>query len=431
MKNSKRVGQIALFLLALAAGSEFLLRGVLRIAVRGGDLASPYVSAQRLIHGRNPYSSNDFLVDWHASGGPANRSLDSSGIHPIYPPTALVVVSPLATISWPAAVRLYGWGCTFGYAVLVWLLGGTIDGRWTSERRLGFAAFAFGLSPIHAGISQGNLSIIVFLLCAYGLYLAWCRYEIVAGILLALGLCIKPTSAIAAIAVILLYGRMKAFLTAVGLSAIIASFSAIAISNVNSIWRVDYLKNLAVVFGPTGAASFVAPGGDFALINLQMPIYVICRDAKIANALAVAITVGLVMVWLFLFQRERQAGMDWSWLGAGSLLLIALLPVYQRNYNAEAVLFAAMWAFGNLRIRNAGARVAVLIGFVFLVPGVAILGTMKLPAQLWSNVLWKSLIMPQLTWAIVASIGLCYFYRFKDIRLAEAANSTASSEPLS
>ena len=213
MKNSKLAGRIALLLLVAASGSELLLRGVLRIAARGDDLASPYVSAQRLIHGRNPYSSDNFLSDWHASGAPANKSLDESAIRPIYPPTALVVVSPLATVSWPVAIQLYGWGCTFIYMGLVWLLGGAVGDSWTSARRLWFVAFCLGLSPIHAGISQGNLSAIVFLLCGYGLFLAWRRYEIVSGVLLALALCIKPTSAIAALAAVLLYGRIRAFVT--------------------------------------------------------------------------------------------------------------------------------------------------------------------------------------------------------------------------
>jgi hypothetical protein len=419
MKNSKLVGRIALFLLVAAAGSELLLRGVLRITVRGGDLASPYVSAQRLIHGRNPYSSDDFLADWHASGAPANKSLDQSAIHPIYPPTALVVVSPLAIASWPVAIRLYGWGCTFVYMGLVWLLGGTVGDTWTSARRLGFVAFAFGLSPIHAGISQGNLSVIVFLLCGYGVFLAWRRYEVVSGVLLALGLCIKPMSAIAAIAVILLYGRMRAFVTSVGLAAAIAICSAIALSHVNPIWKVDYLKNLALLFGPTGAASFAVPGGNFDLVNLQMPLYVIWGNAKIADALTIAVVVGLCAVWLFLYLRERQLDSKWNWLGASSLLLIALLPVYQRNYNAEPIIFAAMWAFRNLRIRDAGCKVATLISLVFLVPGEAALRNMKLPAQLWSSILWKSLVMSQLTWAIAGSIVLCYFYRLRDIKLAE------------
>jgi hypothetical protein len=78
-----------------------------------------------------------------------------------------------------------------------------------------------------------------------------------------------------------------------------------------------------------------------------------------------------------------------------------------------------MWAFGNLPICDAGAKVAALIGFVFLVPGEGLLRKMNLGPEFWSSVLWKSLVMPQLTWAIVAAIAACCFYRLKRITLAK------------
>ncbi|HEV2645492.1 MAG TPA: glycosyltransferase family 87 protein [Acidobacteriaceae bacterium] len=391
----------------MAAGTELILRGPMRAADRGGDFVSPYISAHRLIHGKDPYFSDNSPQERREIGVAPTWVIDP---FPIYPPTTLVLVAPLAILSWPAALGLYSWFCTGAYIGLVWLLSGLIDASWSSRRRLAFMAFGLGLAPVHTGIATGNLSVLVFLLSGYGLFLAWRNYDVVAGVLLAMGFCIKPTSAIAALAAVLLYGRIRTFLTSIGVTILIATCAAFAVAHVDPIWKVHYMANLAVVFGPEGAANFASAGGNFDLINLQVPFYVISHNVDVANVLAFLTTTILAAVWLILYFRERKRAVRWSWLGISSLLLIAVLPVYQRNYNAAVVLFAAMWAFSNLKLRDPWPKVAIFVGIVYLVPGEAAIRDIPLPNWLSTNIFWNSVVMCQLTWAIMASIALCYAY---------------------
>jgi len=255
VRTAKASGFVLLLALIALAAAELLLRGPLRVT-SAGDLASPYVAALRFLHGQNPYPSANFQAAWHNAGAPANFYVGDSGQHTIYPPTALLVMAPLAALPWPWAVRCFVWGCTLGYLGIVWLLARLVATNWKSLRRLGFVAFALGIAPVHTGINQGNLSILVFVLCGYALYLAYMHDGTTGGILLAIACCIKPASALAAVLIVLLYRRKKSVLAFLAASALIAGCTALVLLHIGPLWWVDYQTNLAFLFGPTGAANF-------------------------------------------------------------------------------------------------------------------------------------------------------------------------------
>jgi hypothetical protein len=414
-RTNEAIAFAVLLCLVTLAGAELLLRGPLRVT-SAGDMASPYLSALRFIHGQNPYPSNDTIARWHGPGGPVNLSVDAAGWQPIfpptYPPTALLVVAPLAELPWAWAIRCYAWACILGYLGLVWLLSRLVGDTWRSWKRLGFAAFALAISPIQAGITQGNLSILALVLCGYALYLAYMGDHPACGILLALGFCVKPTSALAAVLIVLLYGRKKCVLVFLAVSALMAGCAAIVMFHINPHWKADYQNNLGFLFGPNGGANFTTQNLDrFDLINLQMPFYSILHNARAANCLAWTVALLLAMVWLCLFLRGRNFKPASYWLGVGSLSLLALLPVYQRNYNAGVILFVAVWAFGN--IHETLARAALLTGGVFLIPGEAILRRTGLADRFSGSALWNSLAMSQLSWAIVVVVVLCLLVQWK------------------
>jgi hypothetical protein len=179
--------------------------------------------------------------------------------------------------------------------------------------------------------------------------------------------------------------------------------------HVDPVWKVDYARNVAFLFGPHGAASFITTDpARFDLINLQVPFYALTGDSKLSEALTVATTIVLCVAWLRAFYNRRVPKADWDWLGVGSLLLIGLLPVYQRNYNAGLIIFAAMWAFGCLPVRSFVSNVVPLACWTFLVPGEAMLRGTRFQAHFEHNVVWNSLILPHLSWTIVlVVVGSC------------------------
>ena len=410
MNRTPKAAELALLAsLVVLAGAELLIRGPMRQG-KGQDLAAPYVSALRFIHGQNPYPADDFLNSWHRAGAPTSLTLDDSGQRPIYPPTTLLVVAPLAELRWPSAVLLYMWACTLSYATLIWLLARLVDDRWRSAKRLGFVAFALGVASVHTGIALGNLSAAVFVLCGYALYISYFSDTAISGILLSIAFCVKPPAAIAAVLLHLFLRRTRAVLAFLGTSVVIACTAAALMLRVDPHWKAAYQDNLQSVLSRNGAADFTANNlARFDAVNLQVPLYTLFHNVQVANSLALAISGTLAILWLILFGRNRSITTGSYWLVAGTLSLVALLPVYQRSYNCGVIVFVALWAFNE--IHEVQAKATLLASLAFLLPGKAILQDSGLAAEHSSSILWNLLLMSQLTWSIIAVIAICLSYK--------------------
>ncbi len=402
--RAQRSRLVAFLMLIALAGGEFTLRSVLR-PNGGNDFATPFVSAARFLHRSNPYAAAGFIDDWHRAGAPAAQKIAEAGQYSIYPPVTLLVCAPFAFMSWGAALALYRILAVASYLALIYALARRIGNGWASPMRLGFVAFALALTSVHAGIYQGNLSVLAFTLCAAALLFAERKLETVAGVLLALGCCLKPTSAPASVLVLLLYGRRRTICVALSTGIAIAGAALLQMAGVDPAWELDYQDNLKFMFGPLGGASFItASEGRFDLLNLQVPMYAILRSAFAANAAAWTISALLGGIWLYLFLASGAGSRAWDWSAIGAISLIGLLPVYQRNYNIAVVLFALLWAFQSLHLPTAKA-VLLLCGF-FLFPGEALIRNLGASASLRNNLWWNVLVMSQATWAVVAIVCL-------------------------
>jgi hypothetical protein len=402
---------IVLLMLMGLAGAEFTLRSVLR-SNGGNDFATPYVSAARFLHRANPYTSAGFLDDWHRAGAPADRNIAEAGQYSIYPPITLVLCAPFALMPWAAAFALYRVLAVASYLALVYFLAGKIGDEWASPMRLGFVAFALALTSVHAGIHQGNLSVLAFTSCASALLLAEHRHETAAGVLLALGFCLKPTSAPAVVLLLLLYSRKKTLIVALVAGLLIAGAAFLQMAWIGRAWELDYQSNLKFMFGPLGGASFItASEGRFDLLNLQVPMYALLRSASAANAAAWGIAALLGGIWLYLFLASKAARRDWDWSAIGAIGLIGLLPMYQRNYNIAIVLFALLWAFQSLHLPV--ARVVLLLCGFFLFPGEALIRNLGASAYLESNLASSILVMSQATWAVLGIVCALLYSQYK------------------
>ena len=365
-------------------------------------LRHPTLKGPGFIQGKNPYSSCDFMADWSASGAPAGSEQNASGIRPVYPPSTLIPMLPLSILPWRYALVLFEVFCSVLYVDMLLRLA-----RYAGRGGRGTCFVAFGLScaPIHAGLAVGNISVLAFLLAMYSLLFCDGGFEVWAGILLALSLCLKPTLAAPLLLFYLLRRNWRSTACAVVASTVISGSAVLRMRWASVVWVKDYLDNVQFLFGKEGVAGFTAANTHrFDLLNLQVPFYVLTQSNVWANLLA-WLVVGILLCWWFLrFQRSRVPSALWA--SAGALLLIGLLPVYQRNYNAGFVLLPALWGFQDLTWRR-GKWMLVLCG-VCLVPGEAMLRVLQSRSDLWSanNFLMNFFVLPQLTWAILAMILL-------------------------
>jgi hypothetical protein len=412
--------------LVLIAGAEFLIRGPLR-GDGSRDLASPYVSSYSLLHGKNPYAAADFVPIFYAVGGTPQLFVNDSGQHSIYPPFSLAVFSPFAKLSLPHAVVLYKALCTLLYLGLILFLARRLGTAWTSPARLGFIAFSLGLSAVQTGIHVANLSILSFVLCGLALLLALAGSDVLAGLLLALGACLKPTGAIAFVILFLLYKR-RASISLIVTSTLTLAVSYLMMRGIDPAWKLDYASNLNFMFSSSGAASFTNPGpGHFDLLNLQVPLFEIFRNPATANILAWIIGASLAIWWVYTFAPFSRSRRPLCWLAIASLCLIALLPTYQRNYNDGVLIFALLWAFANLRLPT--AKAILLMGAVFLTPGEALLKTRVHSPALVNSLLWRAFVLPHATWLLLAIICLLLIQAQRE-RLPQATPPQSFNDPM-
>ena len=390
--------------LIFAAAALFLLRGPWRaLHTGGGDFVAPYVGTVRFINGVNPYPHSGFLELWHAKGASSKAYSDQSGERPVYPPSTFLMMAPLSALNWTTALTLNVLQSTILFGYLVYFFAKQIDNKWDSWPRTGFVVYSLGLSPVHAGIATGNVSIIACTLCMYSLLLDHYRKSLISGTSLAFALCIKPTVGIIALTYLVFCRRWKTVLVGVGLTFLIFTLSFLLTMRLPARWMIDYKDNVSFLFGPGGAADFASSDPiHFDMINLQVPFFEMSHNTIIANVLSWSTALLLGAIWFLLLKRYPTGRTRWA--APAALLLLGLLPSYQRNYNAGFILVALVWAFRNYDLVE--AKWVMAISMLFLVPGEALIRKMgsRIPELITRNMLWNSVVIPQASWALVAVV---------------------------
>ncbi len=402
-----------MLLLVVLAAVEFLVRGPYSIT-NGDDFASPYVSTRRFLARKDPYPAKNFVAEWHAAGAPAEAQVLEPAQHSVYPPVTLAAFIPFALLPWLIAVYIYVTVSILLYLYLVYALASEVGDSWQSSIRLGFLAICLALSPFQSGIRHVNLSVLSFALCGVGLALARRNRSALAGLTLALGFCLKPTTGCAMVLLLLCFGWRRAFAVCAATAAAITAFALLWMQHISASWATSYADNLDYAFGPRGALGFSISGTSrYDDLNLQVPFYSLLGQAHAANLLASGAGLLLVGLWALVFYKGRNLlePIPFTWAAAGSLTLIALLPIYQRNYNAAVIVFAVAWAFQH--ITRKAVRAILACSVLLLIPGEAILRRSGLAERFQDNTLWNVFVMSQATWAILAVLLILLYVQWK------------------
>ncbi len=401
------------WVLLLGAFSLFIVRGPLHASI-AGDLATPFVSALRYAQHMDPYAAENFERDWEKAGISGEAFKDTGALRPVYPPSAIILLAPVTKLGWDGTRHLYIACCSLLYIALLLLIAGSIhpSGKIFTWPRSIFLAFGLALSPILTGISKGNLSVLALLLAIGAVLLAARGSRIAAGLALGISCALKPTVGAAFVLYYIAMLNWQVVLVSGASALALFLASARQLQAFAPLWHLHYNENVAFFFGPDGEDKWHGSAlSRFDLLDLQLPMYELTHNIGASKFLAYAIFAGLICTWAVLAWRNRKAGFFWSPIAAVSLL--CLLPVYQRNYNAGAIVLAIAWAVQNLHRRS--ARAILLFSAAALFPMEAYLRKSVyhyLPSAVTENVLWRGLVMPQLTWAIVG-IVVCLLFAMR------------------
>lgn len=419
MPSAKRRAKFAqdalLGMLVLLAGAEFALRGPVRFAHTRNfnDFLSPYVQTKAWLQGADPYSPQSLVRFWPADAAPdqfdpedvADRSLVlKRGIPTGYPLTTLVLIAPLALLPWNVAFPLWmaiTLGAFFIAASSVFRVA-RIGGRTLTYA---FLALALALAPFHTGIAAGCIITVAVAAVAAALWAAEEQREVLAGILLAVAVGLKPQIGLPFVFFYLLRRRWRIPVVSSVLVALLFVVALIRLSVGGTPWVQSYLYDSRVLLGPGSLGDFTEQDPiRFGLINFQVAAYTILHSRALANFAAMAIAGAAGLFWLFLFFRQRE-GKE-HLLALSALAVLSCLPVYHRFYDADLLILPLAWSLAALDsgLRTQAKAVLGVIMAVFLVPGGSALEQFLRAghfASVRNSWWWNTVVMPHESWSVL------------------------------
>jgi hypothetical protein len=406
--DNQRVLRYLILIVLLVALGEFFLRGPVRTIQQGTftDFSVSYVASRQWLSGLDPYQSSQFKAAWVAAGGEpfAGTRGSETNLRAAYPPSSFPVLCFFALFRWLTARDLFLLSAVALFPVMLWSALRLEVVNWKSNEGLLVCAFAVALAPWHAAIAWQSISAQAIELALIGSSL---RSQAGGGLVTGLALCLKPQLAAWFVIFELAKKRWRRVLSACILFGLV---TLCAVSRMPSGWLKSYSENLRYFFAIGGVNDFTSSNSiRFDLLNLQVMFYYLTQTYQAANVLAWVVTGGLVLRWSLCRHRSDTAQL-------AAIVLIGLLPVYQRTYNAAAVVLVLPYAIsrwselrGKLLIAGCG---------VFLIPGTAILQTLHqrgwIGDAVWNRSWWFNLFVgPHATWAIIGLVAILLFWKEK------------------
>jgi hypothetical protein len=407
--NQSSVGKtlrVVLWIFIFLAAAEFTIRGPVRYfqnASEWNDFSQNYTASKLWLRGKSPANPKNFVALWKEQTWVGLEVTDIR-THLSPPLGGLVVMAPVAVFPWKMAKIIWLLALLISFAIAAWVFAKTLCGPEKKTVRLIFFAACLALAPFHTGIANGNSSVLVIGLCALATGAAIQHRDTSAGLLFGVACCMKPQLGAFLVLYYLVRQRWRLFTVAVGCTTGLNLIAALYLNIRGAAWIQDYLNNARGFVTSNKIDSFASDNpGRFSLINLQVPFFSLTQNTHSANLWALIVTGSLVCGWLVLVMRRKDEA---ELLSLGTIATIALLPVYHRFYDAGLLVIPLAWCFAEIAgLWKAIARSALALMIPFVFPGSAVLekweSHSRVPDSLARSQLWKSIIMPHESWALV------------------------------
>jgi hypothetical protein len=394
MTQSQRL--IAAGFLVLAVGVFSAVR-IAKSSLRLWDFNMYAAAADAWLQGQNPYDETELKARWNNTTGKMNLSAQRS----IAPATTLVVISPFTLL--PLQVAFVLWTILSVSLIVtaiftLWRFCG-----WTRHDPGAWIMLACVLAsgPFILGISVGQPSLPAVALIIFAARFILRGRERTAGILLALATALKLQLGAPIILYYLIRRRWRAALWSGAMFSLLTLIALTRLQAAGVVWADDWLINIQQS-STAGGPNDVTPPNKTRdhLLNLQLPFYAIAQNRAAASALAWVVTAVLIAV--LALRRKRTDNL----LELSIVLILMLLPVYHRYYDAIVLMVALAWS---LRF---DAKLPLLLMIPFLLPvgwAMNLIARGYVSDAVLSSRLWNIIVMSEQSWMMLTiSIVLLY-----------------------
>jgi len=415
--------RVVAWLVLIAAGGWFVLRGPMKSGVRLFDFADAYEASRAWVQGRDPFDEKALAASWAAHGGSEEVRKVLTYTPSVLPPTTSVIMTPMVLL--PPRWACAAWMACSVAMIGVWIgIVLSLSGLSLREPRgTLLAAWILAMGTVHILISSGQLTTLAVTCILAAIWFGQKRKgaDAVVGLLLGLAMAIKPQLAIVFVVYELYRGRGKSAAIALGVVALvwIVAVARLQISGVD--WMSSWKRSLA--WAMIDRPNDYTPANPLRshLINLQLLTYSFAHSRLAANLLAAAIVGVLVIACIRVAPPGRRGGDEL--LSLATVGALCLMPVYHRYYDSTVLVLALGWAFANLtseRKRYAWA-ILMLMAVFFLPVGfadnlVSKGHVAKATAATWW---WEHLVLSYQVWAVLL-MCVCMIAALARIRTVNA-----------
>ena len=329
-----------------------LVVGCHRAANYSPDFLPVYTGARCLLHGCNPYDTAQLDAQYFQGGGPAadRPRWNMGGETPVYPPSAFLVLSPLATLRLPVVLRL--WAGLNGILLIacVVLIRAMVppSSRWLVTI-LGSCYLLSMVSELLLELGNPGAFAISLLIIGTLLYLRG-RYIPLATILLTLSLAVKPQIGFLIVLYLIfkrIYWRQAALAIAGAIVLFLVGGWILKSRPVSAQWPSDFRSNIAESEKPgqindprpPAKATVSIWSHATSIVSLDAPISVFTRDAKTYKLAGYVIFFAAMALWMTA-AIQRDCGSAGDWLALAALSALTMLPLYHRNYDTGLLILA-------------------------------------------------------------------------------------------
>jgi len=323
----------------------------------------------------------------------------------------------LAVLPWTTAVHTLLFLSAAAYIIALFQFATLLPGTWRTPQRPFFLAFGLAFAPAQSSLHVSNvacLSASLLFLALYRLLAKPRDPDLLVTLCVTLSICLKPTIGLFILPWLLIRARRTLIATLVA-STLLTAIALYPLLQLGHTWFTSLRQNLAFLSTNGGATDLSTLNHNrFDRIDFQQPLFALTHNRTAASFLAVLIAAGLLIAWLFVQRKHRvDHQTDYQLLSISTLLVIGLLPIYQRYYVAILLIPAILWAFRNLTTPI--ARWVLTLSAVFLLNTEALLRTTHIDDTLSRRLptLTEGVLGPHLCWIILllACLLLVALYR--------------------